>query len=151
MKYPWNKKPVWISLNHVSAMVMTDEIEFIGENKETMLLDGRDVIYLHHVDEKELFSNNEGEILWKTCSYDKAIVEQAIKIQDALEAKDKGDLKFYMPDFNFPLAVVGQDFTIFISPRMRHLGAEPLVFGPTPFPMPRDDLLSIEREEKTKE
>jgi hypothetical protein len=112
-------KNVWCDVLHVIGMVHTDEVNFIGANKETMLLDrGRHVPVEHLIktEPKELYINEDGVVLWRGCAFGNEFIEQAKRILN--ELSHDGCLSYYMPERGMAMAIVSDNFTIFIAPRL---------------------------------
>lgn len=114
----FNMKMVWCNEFHSMAMVHTDEVNFIGEQKETMLLDRGRYIPVEHLiktESNEIYVNEDGQVIWRDCGFNNILIEQAKRILKELSTD--GYFHLYMPERCMAMAIVSDTFTIFIAPR----------------------------------
>jgi hypothetical protein len=133
---------IWVDPAHVMSMASIEYVQFLNnQTKDEMILDGfKDVIHLYKTDEKELFFNNENDLIWKEHLYSKDYIDNAKRILDELR---DGNPHYYMPTFMFPMAVVGESLALFIAPK--YLGDwKPEVLKP---PVHQDSTLTSEESQ----
>jgi hypothetical protein len=135
-------KMVWTDVFQAIGIVHTDEVNFIGEHKETMLVDcGRYVPVEHLIktESKELYCNDDGQVIWRGFVFGNEYIEQAKRILK--ELSNDGCLDLYMPEHFMAMAIVSDTFTIFIAPRVADtpLALIPPIQSQTEYPNPVEE------------